>query len=327
MRQQHRILKRAIARMDVGLAREHVQPRERDLTGFQGGNQRIVIHQRAACGVGDDGTTGQQGDAFGVEPFQRGRPTWGIQRQHVTDGEEALVIVVIDGPQFQIGGQARAVAVMHLHVEAARHPRQRLTNAAHAENAQPLARHLTAHQLRRCPAGPGIRPHHPFALTGPAGGFEDKQHRQFSGGFRQHVRCVAHRNAASGGGGQIDVVGADAEGGNHPHPRGQASDGRCVQPVGRAAQNRVHILGCRQNPGGRGGGVGEVEAGVVVARGPCLHALRQTTGDEEDGLAHVTSSTAGSRADGQRARPGCCPDSNRPSPCGSHWWPSPYAGK
>jgi hypothetical protein len=53
---------------------------------------------------------------------------------------------------------------MHLHPEDLRAPRHRLTDPAHAENAQPLAADAPAHEGRGRPAGPVALLHDGHAL-------------------------------------------------------------------------------------------------------------------------------------------------------------------
>ena len=112
--------------------------------------------------------------------------------------------------RFDIGVQAAAVVVMHLHPEGTRAPRHGLTDPAHAQNAQAPPRDAPAHEGGRRPAFPAAFLHHGHAFGQAAQHGQDQRHRHIGGVIGHHAGRVRHQNAALAGRRHIDMIHACA---------------------------------------------------------------------------------------------------------------------
>ena len=62
MRKKKNVVQPTVARIDVGLVAENIEPGGGEPAGGEGGDERIVINDVAAGGVDDDGALGKPGD-------------------------------------------------------------------------------------------------------------------------------------------------------------------------------------------------------------------------------------------------------------------------
>ena len=103
-----------------------------------------------------------------IEAFPIGRLELGLQRF----GHPAPVVVVDGDP------------------EAARPPRDRAADPAHAEDAEPLARDAMTEHRRRAPARPFPGAGETLAFDQPPGYRQDQGHGHVCGVFGQHARVL-----------------------------------------------------------------------------------------------------------------------------------------
>src|SRR6185503_7858970 len=90
-----------------------------------------------------------------------------------------------------------AVVIMHLQAEGTRAARDRLPDAAHADDAEPLAPDAVPEHPGRRPAAPlAVGGEHGRALGEPAWHGEDQRHRHVRGVLGEYARRVGHRDAA-----------------------------------------------------------------------------------------------------------------------------------
>ena len=181
------------------------------------------------------------------------------------------------------GRQAVAVVVVDRTAEGAGAAGDRLTDASHADDAQPLAGDAVAEQAGRRPAGPVAGAEQLLALADPPRDAEDQRHDHVGGVVGQHARGVGHDDVPGAGGGQVDVVDAGAEVGEQLQPR----PGRGNDVGGDVVADRRH------DDVGAGKGVGEpvhihrdvveVQLDVEQLGHTGLDHLRQAAGDNDLG--------------------------------------------
>ena len=107
---------------------------------------------------------------------------------------------------------AAAVVVVDLQAEGAGAARHRLADAAHADDAEPLAPDAVAEHPGRRPAGPfALAGEHVGALGQPPRHRQDQRHGHVGGVLGEDARRVGHGDAALDRGGDVDVVDAVAE--------------------------------------------------------------------------------------------------------------------
>src|SRR4029079_12507628 len=114
--------------------------------------------------------------------------------------------------------------------------------AAHAQDAEPLAGDVHAHQLGWRPTDPAVGAQHGRAVVCPPGGAQHAQHGDVGGGVGQHVGRVADQDVALGGGRDVNVLVAHREVGNHPYRTGQLADGVGIQRVACGAHDAVEAV-------------------------------------------------------------------------------------
>jgi hypothetical protein len=126
---------------------------------------------------------------------------------------------------------------MDLQAEGAGAARHRLPDAAHADDAEPLAADAMAEHPGRRPAVPGLAfGEHGGALDQPARHREDQRHRHVGGVLGQHFRCVGDGDAAGMRRRHVDIVDAVAEIGDQPE-----------LAVGRVDDVGVDVIGHRRH--------------------------------------------------------------------------------
>ena len=146
------------------------------------------------------------------------------------------------------------------------------------------------------------------ALHHPARDGHDQAHGQVCGVFGQHARRVGDRDAAGGGGGDIDVVDAGAEIGDQLKPVARLGDHLRVDAVGDGGHQHVGPRHRRGQGVGRHRRVVGIELGVEQLAHPRLHRIGELSGDNDFRLADgpwATSSKA--RSDGGPSKGGMRP--------------------
>ena len=286
MRQQHDVLECQIARIHARLAVIDIESGGRHVPRFERGDQRPIIDQAAARGVGDDRAPGQHRQPRFAQPLPRSRATRRVQRKNLARAKEPLLVGVENRARLALGRQARDVVVVHFHREPARNPRKLPPDPAHPENPEPSPRNFRPDELRRSPAHPLPCAHQPLALARPPRRGEDQQHGKLGGRDRKHVRRVAHADPAQLRRIEIDMLEPDAERAERPHALRQRRDRRRVHLIGRAAQ---HGIGARR----RREQLRPIERTVPLAqpchelaRGALLHRLRQAPRHQQDRPLH-----------------------------------------
>ena len=132
---------------------------------------------------------------------------------------------------------------MDLQAEGARAPRDRLADAPHADNAEPLAPDPVAEHPGRRPARPIlVRGQHLRALDQPARHRQDQRHGHVGGVLGQNARRVGDGNAALNGGGDVDIVDAIAEIGDQLELLAGLAEHRGVDAVGDGRHQHVGDL-------------------------------------------------------------------------------------
>ena len=107
-------------------------------------------------------------------------------------------------------------------------PRDRLADAAHAEDAEGRAMHVGAGEHVVAPSAPFAAPQEMFALADAPRRGHHQSEAEVGRGLGQHAGRIADQHAARGAGGDVDVVVAD----------GHAADGRSS---GQAASSAASI--------------------------------------------------------------------------------------
>ncbi len=130
-------------------------------------------------------------------------------------------------------------------------------------------------------------PHQPLPLAGAARRGQDQQHGDLGGGDGEHVRGVADLDAAGAGGGDVDMIEADAERADGFDTRRQGGDGRGVEAVAGGGEDGIRALGAPREFGRGIDPILRVEPRLEQARGAVLHGGGQAAGDEEGGFGHA----------------------------------------
>ena len=115
-----------------------------------------------------------------------------------------------------------------------------LADPAGPDDAQGLAAHLLAQKQEWRPVSELALPDPFIAFDQAASRRQDQGKGQVGRGLRQHPRGVGHRQASLGGRGDIDMLEADPEVGDHPQGRGVVEQFR-VDPVGNGAEQPLFI--------------------------------------------------------------------------------------
>ena len=172
---------------------------------------------------------------------------------------------------------------MDLHVEAARAPRDPLSDPAHAIDAHAPSGHLKPDQLGRVPARPGARPKQFDALGRPARGAEHKQHRGLGNRIGEDVGRVEHAQPARLCRGEIDVLMADRISAEDLHRWRQRSDRSLVHPVGGRDDESARTGARLGDLGDAHGPAREVEGGIAARGHQRPHLGQQRHRDEQLG--------------------------------------------
>ncbi len=132
-----------------------------------------------------------------------------------------------------------AIVVMDLQAEGARAMGDGLADAAHADDAEPLAGDSPPEHPGWRPAGPmsgryGSRP-----FDDAPRDREDERDRHVGRVLGEHARRVGDRHAAAQGRRHVDIIDAGAEIGDELHLLAGESDQLAVNPVGHGRHEHV----------------------------------------------------------------------------------------
>ena len=166
---------------------------------------------------------------------------------------------------LQVGREAGTVMVLDRHLETARAPSHRLSDAAHAQDAQGLASNFDANELGRRPQVPLTIAQIAARFVRLPGGAEHQQHADLRRRRGHRAGRVQHRQPAPPGGVEIDMIGADRQGEDRLNAVGQRADGFLVERFGNADKQRVHAVGRGDNLVRRHDVVIFIEDDIVVA--------------------------------------------------------------
>ena len=183
-------------------------------------------------------------------------------------------------PSFEVRGEAAAVVVVDLHVEAAGAPRHRAPDSPHPEDSEAFPGHVHAEHHRGVPAHPLAGPHHPVAFGTAPGRSEQAEHRDVGGGVVEDIGRVGHDDAPRLRRVHRDVLVADRVGGEDPDAVGESFDDSRGQRVAAGAEDPVLALAGLQEAVRAVDAVFGVERRVVVAREPRLDVGRHAAGAE-----------------------------------------------
>ena len=102
--------------------------------------------------------------------------------------------------------------VVDLQAEGAGAARHRLADAAHADDAEPLAPDAAAEHPGRRPSGPfAVVGEHRRALGQPPRHHQDQRHGHVGGVLGEDVRRIGHGDAVLDRGSDVDIIDAVAE--------------------------------------------------------------------------------------------------------------------
>ena len=158
-----------------------------------------------------------------------------IDRDDVHAREHLVEALPVGGVELflDLGRHTAAVVIMDLQAEGARSPRDRLADAPHADDAEPLAPDAVAEHPGRRPAGPVlVGGQHGGALHQPPRHRQHQRHGHVGGVFGEHAGRVGDGDAALHGGRDVDIVDAVAEIGDQLELFAGLRQHRGVDPVG-----------------------------------------------------------------------------------------------
>ena len=219
-----------------------------------------------------------------------------VDRDDVHAGQHLVEALPVGRLQLVLdGGQhALAVVVVDRQAEGLGAARHRGADAAHADDAEPLAPDAPAEH-------PGRRPAGPFAVVGqcvgafdqPARHGENQPHRHVGRVFGQHVRRVGDGDAFLAGRSDVDVVDAVAEIGDQLEVFAGSGDQRLVYPVGDGRHQHVGFLHRRRQLLARHRLVVDVQARVEQLAHARLDRVRQFARDDDERLFLAGHSSLG----------------------------------
>ncbi len=249
---------------------EHVQPGTCDATVRHGLGQGCLVNQLAAGGVDQQRMGLKARQPFGGEQMVRLPGGRAVQGDDVHAGQHLVQIIPIGRAQLFRDHRADglAVVIVDLHPEVPGPAGEGLADAAHADDAQPLAPQLASAHPGGGPAlepavGDGLR-----ALDDAAAYGEDQGHGQIGGVLGQDARGVGNDQAAPNRRVDVDMI----------HPGTEVGDHLQVWPCG-GDQRAVNLVG-----NGRDQHIGPLDGGFE--RGPVHRLVRQVQLGVEQ-LAHA----------------------------------------
>jgi hypothetical protein len=208
-----------------------------------------------------------------------------VYRQEVAGRQHIVGIGMERGAFLELGGQATAVAVVDLHAKGAGAVGNGLADAAHAQDAEPLARHMHAHELGRSPAHPVVGSEHRHAFVRPPGGAQQAEQGDVGRGIGQYVGSVADGDVALGRGSDVDMLVADGKGGDDADGGGKGADRRGVECIACRAHDAVAAGRCRDQGGAVIEPVLQVQDSVEVGLQPGFDVRREMPGGQNPGFA------------------------------------------
>ena len=188
------------------------------------------------------------------------------------------------GFALDVGVDALAVVIVDGEAEAAGPHGQRLADAAHADDAQPLALQAATQHRGRAPAGPLAAAHQPLAGAHAARGGQHQRHRHVGGVLGQHARGIGDRDAAGFREIQVDVIDAGAERSDELQPGTGLAQHAAVDAIGDGRHQNVGGLYRLHELGGRERRVIDVETGIEQLHEPGFDRLGEFPGDDHQRL-------------------------------------------
>ncbi len=170
---------------------------------------------------------------------------------------------------------------MDLQAERLGPARDRLADAAHADDAEALAGEAAAHHPGRRPAIELAAFHDLHALVQAARHGEDQRHGDIGSIVGQHARRVGHGDAALHGAGDINVVHPGPELGDQAQLLAGPGHQAPVDPVGHRRHQHVGGLHRLGELFGRQRDVCLVQSGVEQFFHPQFHRRRQLAGYDD----------------------------------------------
>ncbi len=188
--------------------------------------------------------------------------------------------------------------IVDLQAESLGALRDRLADATHADNAEPLAEDAMPEHPGRRPAGPVVlwileigR-----ALGETARHGEDQRHGHVGRVLGEHARRVGHGDGPVARRIEVDVVDARSEVGDEAKLRTCLRDDRAIDAVGDGRHEDVGDLGRLHELRLRHRLVVDIELGVEELAHACFDDVRQLARDDDDRL--LGSLRHGTPADG-----------------------------
>ena len=312
MGQQHGVLLLGKALRQIGFVLVDVQPGAGDAALPQGLHQGPLVHHRSPGGVDEKGRGLHAPQLTGADEVAGVRGQRHVQRNEVRRRQQ---FVESGGggaqPRFLPGRQAAAVMVQHPHTETGGPAADGLPDASQADDAQRLAADLGAQEVQRRPVFEAALAGAAVALDNPPRAGQHQGEGGVGGGVSEHIRGVAHRDAAGRGGRDINIVVAHAVVGDHLQLRG-AIQQLDVDAVGDHAQKALLVRQPCQDVGTLHGVVIGVHLDIVFGGNGPDNRLGQPSADQH--FHGASSRNYGARKNGPEpgfhaidpSAAGCC---------------------
>ncbi len=249
---------------ECGFFFKHVEPRAGDLLGAQGLNEGLFINDGAARGVDEDRGGEHGGELIFPDEMMRFGVVGDVEREKIRGGDD-----LVKGSKgnaeggFLSGAETGAVPVDDVEIETAGAFGHGLADAPEADEPEGGARDIGSEHLHGIPAGPLLGAHEAFALAQASGGGEEQGERDIGGGLGENSGGIGDGDFPRGGGGDVDIVKADPEVGDHA----QAGNGRDefgADGIGDVAQQGIAALEAGDNLGAAEYAVSWVEGEIGV---------------------------------------------------------------
>ena len=144
MRQHENILMRGEGRVAARLIDKTIKPGRCQLAAVHRVQQCRLIDKCATRAIDQHRAIGHHRQTRRVHHAGGLVGCRAMQRQKISNRQQALQRAVINRALFNFGGQASLIVIMDFHVQPACVARHHLTDPAHADNAKPLAGDLLA---------------------------------------------------------------------------------------------------------------------------------------------------------------------------------------
>ena len=205
--------------LGLGLRGEHVDRRAGDVAGDEVVVQRIEVDDRPAAQVEEERARAHLGELLGSEHAGVLRTAVDVQGHGLRLCQELLEGV--DAAGVAEREPVHEVEEEHPHAQCLGHDRQLGADVAVPDDAQRPASHLVRPDGRLVP---DACVHVAVAVREPAGHGDDLGDGELHHRARVGVGGVEHGDPVVGGGLQVDLVGADAEGTDGAQPGGGLED-------------------------------------------------------------------------------------------------------